>query len=306
MFKLTWKHLGLALVLMLSLVLAACGGEEDEETTEDSGDTEEATGADLGNEELELVYVEWDSEVASTNVIAQVLESQGYDVDVTPIDNAVMWQSVASGDADGMVAAWLPATHGDLFDEFGDQVEQLGPNLEGAKIGLVVPEYMDISSIGELADVEGLDNTITGIEPGAGVVQAAETSVEDYALDGWEVQTSSSGAMATALGEAVDNEEPIVVTGWTPHWMFAAYDLKYLEDPEESFGGAETIETMVRQGLEEDSPAAYQILDQFNWEASDMEEVMLEVYNGTDIEEAAANWIEANPDKVDEWVAGLE
>ncbi|WP_117170827.1 glycine betaine ABC transporter substrate-binding protein [Paraliobacillus sediminis] len=306
MFKLTWKHFGLALVLMLSLVLAACGDTEDEEATEDTGDTEEATGADLGNEELELVYVEWDSEVASTNVIAQVLESQGYDVDVTPIDNAVMWQSVASGDADGMVAAWLPATHGDLFEQFGDQVVQLGPNLEGAKIGLVVPEYMDISTIGELADVEGLDNTITGIEPGAGVVQAAETAVEDYGLEGWEVQSSSSGAMATALGEAYDSEEPIVVTGWTPHWKFAEYDLKYLEDPEESFGGSETIETMVRQGLEEDSPAAYQILDQFSWEAADMEEVMLEVYNGTDIEEAAANWIEANPEKVDEWVAGLE
>lgn len=305
MFKLTWKHFGLALVLMLSLVLAACGDTEDEEATEDTGDTEETTGADLGNEELELVYVEWDSEVASTNVIAQVLESQGYDVDVTPIDNAVMWKSVADGDADGMVAAWLPATHGELFEEFGDQVDQLGVNLEGAKIGLVVPEYMDISSIGDLADVEGL-NSVTGIEPGAGVVQAAEASVEDYGLDGWEVQSSSSGAMATALGEAYKNEEPIVVTGWTPHWMFAAYDLKYLEDPEESFGGAETIETIVRQGLEEDSPAAYQILDQFNWEAADMEEVMLEVYEGTDIEEAAANWIEANPEKVDEWVAGLE
>lgn len=310
MFKLTWKHLGLVVVLMLSLVLAACGETEEEDTSEDTGDTttdteEEASGVELGNKELELVYVEWDSEVASTNVISQVLESQGYDVDVTPIDNAVMWKSVADGDADGMVAAWLPGTHRDLFEEFGDQVDQLGVNLEGAKIGLVVPQYMDISSIGDLADVEGLD-TITGIEPGAGVVKAAEKAVEDYALDGWEVQSSSSGAMATALGEAYKNEEPIVVTGWTPHWMFAAYDLKYLEDPEESFGGAETINTMVRKGLKEDSPAAYQILDQFNWEAADMESVMLEVSNGTDIEEAAANWIEANPEKVDEWVAGLE
>lgn len=316
MFKLTWKHLGLVLVLMLSLVIAACGtADDDNGAEEENGDTgeevengdDETAGIEIGEESLELVYVEWDSELASTNVIAQVLEAQGYDVDVTPIDNAVMWQSVANGDADGMVAAWLPGTHGPLFEQFGDDLDQLGVNLEGAKIGLVVPQYMDVDSIEDLADYgEEFDHTITGVEPGAGVVQAAEEAVETYGLDGWSVQASSSGAMATALGEAYGNEEPIVVTGWTPHWKFAEYDLKYLEDPEGSFGGAEVIETMVRQGLAEDSPAAYHILDQFNWSADDMNEVMLEVHAGTHIDDAAANWIEANQDKVNEWTAGLE
>ncbi|MRH44130.1 glycine/betaine ABC transporter substrate-binding protein [Aquibacillus halophilus] len=314
MIKLQWKHFGLVAVLLLSLVLVACGGNEEDtdtgtddtgaDTGEETGEEDTATGAELGNEELELVYVEWDSEIASTNVISQVLEEQGYDVTITPIDNAVMWQSVANGDADGMVAAWLPGTHGPLYEEHKENLVELGPNLEGAKIGLVVPAYMEAESIGDLANfTEELDGKITGIEPGAGVVQAAEQSVEDYGLEGFEVQTSSSGAMATALGEAVENNEPIVVTGWTPHWKFAQYDLKYLEDPEESFGGAETIETMVRQGLEEDSPAAYQILDQFNWTPADMESIMLEVSNGASVEDAAAAWIEANQDKVDEWTA---
>ncbi len=307
MFKLTWKHLGLVFVLMLSLVLAACGGEDDNSSESDDSNGEEASGSNLGNEEIELVYVEWDTEVASTNVIAQVLEEQGYDVKVTPLDNAVMWQSVANGDVDGMVAAWLPATHGELFDEYKDELVNLGPNLEGAKIGLVVPEYMDVTTIGDLNNVtEELDGTITGIEPGAGVVQASEQALEDYALDGYSVETSSSGAMATALGEAIENEEPIAVTGWSPHWKFSKYDLKYLEDPELTFGEEETIGTTVRKGFEEDSPAAYQILDNFSWSSEDIESVMLEVQNGTDPEEAAANWIENNQDAVDEWTAGLE
>ncbi|WP_079709107.1 glycine betaine ABC transporter substrate-binding protein [Paraliobacillus ryukyuensis] len=303
MFKLTWKHLGIVFVLMLSLVLAACGnGDSTDDSSSDDNNSEEASGADLGNKEIELVYVEWDTEVASTNVIAQVLKEQGYDVTVTPLDNAVMWESVASGDTDGMVAAWLPTTHGDLYEEYQDQLVELGVNLKGAKTGLVVPEYMDVNSIGDLADVsDELDSAITGIEPGSGVVQSSEQAIEDYSLDGWAVETSSSGAMATALGEAIDNEEPIVVTGWSPHWMFSKYDLKYLEDPEGSFGEEETIETMVRQGLEEDSPAAYQILDNFNWESADIESVMLDIQNGTAPEEAAQTWIEDNQDKVDEW-----
>lgn len=153
---------------------------------------------------------------------------------------------------------------------------------------------------------EEVNYSITGIEPGAGVFQAAENAIEEYGLDGWEVQASSSGAMATALGEAIANEEPIVVTGWSPHWKFAEYDLKYLDDPKGVFGEAEIIGTMVREGLEEDSPNAYKLLDQFSWTPDDLEAVMLEITNGADPADAAADWISENEDKVAEWTEGVE
>ncbi|UOQ92766.1 glycine/betaine ABC transporter [Halobacillus shinanisalinarum] len=154
---------------------------------------------------------------------------------------------------------------------------------------------------------EQLDYTITGIEAGAGVVAASQSAVEEYEnLAGWEVSTSSSGAMATALGDAIENEEPIVVTGWSPHWKFAKYDLKYLKDPKGVFGEAEQIKTMVRKGLEEDKPNAYKILDQFQWTGEDIESVMLEINDGAAPEEAAKAWIEENKDKVSSWTEGTE
>ncbi|UOR13205.1 glycine betaine ABC transporter substrate-binding protein [Halobacillus amylolyticus] len=154
---------------------------------------------------------------------------------------------------------------------------------------------------------EQLDYTITGIEAGAGVVAASQKAVEEYeSLAGWEVATSSSGAMATALGDAIENEEPIVVTGWSPHWKFAKYDLKYLKDPKGVFGEAEQIKTMVRQGLEEDKPNAYKILDAFQWTGEDIENVMLEINDGVAPEEAAKAWIEENQDKVSSWTEGTE
>ncbi|MFC2947952.1 glycine betaine ABC transporter substrate-binding protein [Virgibacillus sediminis] len=301
MLNFNWKRLGAVAGLSLSLVAAGCGAND----SSDNGSEESTEGtSSVEGQEIELAYVEWDTEVASTHVVGKVLEDIGYDVTLTPLDNTVMWEAVANGEADGMVAAWLPATHGSQYEEYSDQLVELGPNLEGAKIGLVVPEYMEVDSIADLEDQAG--KTITGIEPGAGVVAAAEQSLEDYNLEGWEVQTSSSGAMATELGQAVENEEEIIVTGWSPHWKFAAYDLKYLEDPKGSFGGEETIETMVRQGLEEDAPEAYQVLDNFHWESDDMEQVMLEINEGTDPEEAAASWVEENQDKVAEWTEGIE
>lgn len=153
---------------------------------------------------------------------------------------------------------------------------------------------------------ETLEYTITGIEPGAGLTGLSKDTLEAYEnLKGWELQESSTAGMMGALDDAIKNEEPIVVTGWGPHWMFAAYDIKFLEDPKGTLGGAEDIQTLARKGLEEDMPSAYTILDRFYWEPKDVEAVM---YAAQEIpfEEAAKNWVEENPDKVKEWTEGVE
>lgn len=252
-------------------------------------------------EAISLSYVEWDTEVASTNVIAEVLKQEGFDVTITPLDNAIMWESIANGESDAMVAAWLPNTHGAQYEQYQDKVDNLGVNLEGAKVGLTVPSYMNVNSIDELT--EEANQTITGIEPGAGVVKAAEETLSAYDnLSDWQLETSSSGAMTVALGQAYKKKEPIVITGWSPHWMFAKYDLNYLEDPKQAMGAEETINTMARQNLKEDSPKAYRILKNFKWSKDDMEKVMLEINSGTDPVKAAQNWIKENPDTVKTWL----
>jgi len=65
-----------------------------------------------------------------------------------------MYQGLASGDADGMVAAWLPTTHGHYLDAIKDDVVDLGVNLDGTKIGWVVPSYVTIDSIEDLQPTE--------------------------------------------------------------------------------------------------------------------------------------------------------
>ncbi|MGX7328152.1 ABC transporter permease/substrate binding protein [Enterococcus bulliens] len=249
---------------------------------------------------VNLAYVEWDTEVASTNVVGEVLKQMGYTVNLTPLDNAIMWQSVATGQSDAMLSAWLPSTHKPQYEKYKDQLVDLGPNLEGAKVGLVVPSYMDVNSIEDLKDQANKE--IVGIEPGSGAVAAAEKTQESYPnLADWKVSTSSSGAMMVALDQAYQNKQPIVITGWSPHWMFAKYDLKYLEDPKETMGGAESIHTMTREGFKDDMPEVNEVLDNFNWTTDDVESVMLEISNGVSPEKAAQNWIEKNQDKVDEW-----
>ncbi|MCM2675381.1 glycine/betaine ABC transporter [Shouchella plakortidis] len=154
------------------------------------------------------------------------------------------------------------------------------------------------------ADASSLSE-ITGIDGGAGVMTAAQNAIDTYGLD-LALQASSGAAMTEALGNAINNEDPIVVTGWTPHWMFATYDLKYLDDPEGVFGEEESIHTFTREGLAEDAPEANTVLDNFHWTEDEMGEVMLDIQEGTDPEEAAANWVESNQDRVDEWTNGVD
>lgn len=299
--KMNKKFTLASMTMAAALALAACGGDD---KADDSKKTDDSKGSS-DNKEINLAYVEWDTEIASTNVVGAVLEDLGYKVELTPLDNAVMWEAVANGEADAMVAAWLPHTHEAQYEKYKDDMVEVGENLKGAKIGLVVPEYMAVNSIADLKDEA--NKTITGIEPGAGVVGAAEKAVEEYDnLNGWTVQTSSSGAMTVALEQAIENEEDVIVTGWSPHWKFAKFDLKYLEDPDSVFGSEETINTFARKDLEKDMPDAYKVLEAFHWTSDDLEEVMLAVADGKDPKEAAKDWIEANQDKVDEWTKDVK
>ncbi|HEP5821328.1 TPA: ABC transporter permease/substrate binding protein [Streptococcus pyogenes] len=256
--------------------------------------------ADKG-ETVNIAYVQWDSEVASTHVIAEVLKNEGYHVTLTPLDNAVMWQTVANGNADFSTSAWLPVTHGQQYQKYKSKLDDLGPNLKGTKLGLAVPKYMtDVNSIEDLS--KQADQKITGIEPGAGIMAAAQKTLKEYHnLSSWELVAASTGAMTTSLDQAIKKKDSIVVTAWSPHWMFAKYDLKYLKDPKETFGSTENINTIARKGLKKDLPNVYKIIDKFHWTQKDMEAVMLDINKGMSPEAAAKKWVEANQSKVSSW-----
>lgn len=116
------------------------------------------TGYDAGTivdnpskEQVTLLYVEWACARAETHVMADVLQNiMGYQVELISLSAAAMYEGLASGQGDAIFTAWLPLTHGEYMNQVGDRVEDLGPSYEGAKIGLVVPAYVEIDSVEEL------------------------------------------------------------------------------------------------------------------------------------------------------------
>ena len=65
----------------------------------------------------------------------------------------------------------------------------LGANLKGAKVGLVVPSYMKVDAISDLSDEAG--KKITGIEPGAGVVAGAKKTINVVYQKKWRLNYSN-------------------------------------------------------------------------------------------------------------------
>lgn len=152
---------------------------------------------------------------------------------------------------------------------------------------------------------EQVNRQIIGIDPGAGIMKSTTQAIDEYGLKDWKLVEGSGAAMTAALEKAIKDKKPIIITGWTPHWMFAKHDLKYLKDPKNVYGGDEQIHTFARLGLKADHPSAHTVLDKFEWTPEDMAVVMSAIQGGKKPDEAAKEWVEANPDQVNGWTEGL-
>ena len=289
---------------LAAVALAACSPSGENAPPPDGAASTDAS-APSTDKTVRLVYVEWASCAAATHVVQNVLEQQGYKVDTLSVSGAAMYTALAQGDADATVCAWLPSTHGNYFERTKDKLDDLGPNMSGTRIGLVVPDYVTIDSIDQLADhADKFKDRIIGIDPGAGEMDIAHKAIEEYKLP-LTLVDGSDATMTAALKDAIDNQQWIVVTGWTPHWKWARWQLKYLEDPKGTFGGPENIDTVVRKGLEQDMPEAWRVLDGFHWTPEDMQKVMAaDQVQGADAMANAAAWVKEHPQQVEAWVSG--
>lgn len=278
--------------------------------------------AQAARETVRLAYVEWSSAIASANLVKAVLEEKmGYRCEIIPMTADEMWRSVSEGEVDAMLAAWLPSTHQHYSEEFAGQYTDLGPNLEGTRIGLVVPNitlgrqtaatglrnkpYIKADSIEDLPEYAGkFHRNIVGIDPAAGIMKKTEEAMEAYGLERFTLTKGSERTMTKALGEAVSKQQWIVVTGWVPHWMFARWELKFLEDPKNIYGGREHINTIVRKGLTEDMPEVATFLDNFYWTPEEMGQLMIWIHddNGLYPYEKALRYIRTHEKQVQSWL----
>ena len=148
-----------------------------------------------------------------------------------------------------------------------------------------------------------VEGKVIGIDPGAGLMKASDKVIKEYGLP-VKLVDGSDATMTAALKDAYDRKQDIVVTTWTPHWMFSRWELKYLEDPKKVFGGEESVNTVARKDLKKDMPEVYSILSKFKLSLDDEQKVMTanEEKGSRSPLQTAARWVKENPDKVKVWL----
>lgn len=272
--------------MLMIFLISSCGNRplDDEERT------------------LRMVYTEWSESIAITYLSAVLLEQKmEYKVELKLTDIESAYREIAGGEADVFTDAWLPETHRQYIDHYPGKIERIGITYPEARIGFVVPDYSPLRTV---ADLKNYDGPLVGIDPGAGVMEKAGRVIEYYSLPN-RLLNLSEEEMLTHLEDSVKRRKEIVVTGWEPHWIFAPYELRFLEDPDNFFGKDEKIFTVARTGLEEVHPHAVRFFERMQLSEKQLNKLLYHLHLNEDPREAVMEWIRENEYLVNQWVKNL-
>jgi glycine betaine/proline transport system substrate-binding protein len=280
-----------------------------------------AEPAQSESKSLKIAYEDWSSEIAAAYVIKAVLKERlGFRTTLTRMGLTDTYEALADGSQDAMIGAWLPSQK-PYYDRFQGQFEDLGPNLEGGRLGLVIPNvttkrqfaesglstahHITVDSIAQLKDhVDAFEGRIIGIETDSGMMRTMrDRLIPAYGLEAYELISGTEVSMVAELSNAIKHNRWIVVLGWQPHWKFSRWSLKFLDDPKGIWGETARIHTLVRKGLKEDLPQdVFKLLDQFYWTTEQLDQLMLWNEMGGDPYTNARRWVRVHADLVDAWL----
>lgn len=300
-------------LLSMGLVAAACGGGA-------GGQGGQAAGGGGGKSEpINIGYITWAEDVATTYLWQRILEKRGYQVELKQLQVAALFSGMARGQLDLFLDTWLPVTHKQYWQQYGDQLKKYAQWYDGATLELAVPKYAPINSIAQLDEyAKELNGKITGIGPGAGETDLIKNKIMPaYNLkDDLRYVTSGSAAMLAALKSATSNREPIVVALWHPHWAYAAFPIRDLQDPKNAWPGGEKLYVTGRQDFGKDYPKVAKWLSNYKLndkQLSSLENKIFSVRNGKVVSKAENpqqrrriidEWISNHRKLVNSWVGG--
>ncbi|AZN30375.1 glycine betaine ABC transporter substrate-binding protein [Flaviflexus salsibiostraticola] len=291
MISRTTRTVALTTTIAAAAVLSACGSDDDNAGDAQSPAGEIAIGVPAG----------WDEGVLISNMTAVTLEEQGYEVSLTDGDIGMMFAGVSTGDLDLLMEVALPTLHANYLEAYGDTTEDLGYWYEENISNIAVNADAPIDSIAELAENADLfNNEIIGIDGGAGITRITQEEViPTYGLEGMDFKISSTAAMLAELDGAMADGRNIAVTLWVPHWAYAAYDIKNLEDPELAFGEPDQLHTFARDGFTADYPDVAEMIGEVHLTEDDLSRAGNYVMNENadrDTYTAVSEWLDDNPE----------
>ncbi len=221
----------------------ATGASDDGAESSDDGGGESAAGED-SSDPIRIPLHNWSSQLVGAEVLGNFLEGEGYTVEYVPSDSQVVYQSMCDGDVELVHEVW----EGAFGVAFQEQVDA-GCVLDWSDHNAVTredwwyPTYVEDVCPG-LPDWEALNDCselFATAETGdkgrflGGPVdwlKGDEERVEGLGLNFEVINVGSAATLWAELETAAADETPIVLFNWTPNFVEAIYDGKFVEFPQ--------------------------------------------------------------------------
>src|SRR5215204_5951094 len=318
-----------ALALAVALGVGACGEKKEEETTAGGGSA--STAKDCGK--VTLNEQAWAGSTANTYIAKAVLEDKlGCQVEITKIAEIPVFQAMADGKVDAVLEDWQ---HTDEYKKYIDQagtVVQGGPLGVEGHIGWFIPRYL-MDEHPEFASWEGLqgeESLFKTAESGSqgmflggdpSYVQKDKELIEALGLDLKHVTAGAEPAQVARWSQAYKQQKPVLFYWYTPQYLNQEYDLAEVKLPERFKGCKDDakaggnpeqykcaydvtiINKLFSKDFAESGSPAYDVLKKMKLTNEDQELVAKAIAGDKqDPEEAGADWVKDNQDKVQEWL----
>jgi glycine betaine/proline transport system substrate-binding protein len=315
------------MALMLALFVAACGEEKDEPSGGGDGG-----GASAGAEDCGKVVINenaWAGSTANVYIAKAVLEDElGCEVEVTKLAEIPVFQAMADGKVDAVLEDWQHVDEYEQYIEKQKTVVQGGPLGVEGHIGWFVPQYV-MDENPEFKTWEGLkgkedvfNNEFLGGDPS--YVQKDKELIEALGLDLKHVTAGAEPAQVARWSQAYKQEEPVLFYWYTPQYLNQEYDLaevklpprteanKDCKDDAKEGGSPEQykceyditiINKLFSKKFADSGSPAYDVLKKMKLTNEDQELVAKAIAGDKqDPEEAGADWVADNEDKVAAWL----
>ncbi|WP_067932425.1 glycine betaine ABC transporter substrate-binding protein [Alicyclobacillus kakegawensis] len=262
-----------------------------------------ASAASDQDKTITLGYVNWEEDVAVTYLWANLLRQRGYHVDLQALDLGPMYAGLSKGGVDVFLDAWVPEQQ-QYLHHYSSTLTEIGRWYEGVtQEGFVVPQYVtDVHSISDLkTHASEFGNQVIGIDAGSVEMHIAQKALDDYGASKLTLVPSSDLAMLATLMKDYEAKKPVVVTLWSPHWIYSEYKLKYLSDPKGDWGKAGRIQGEANKAWASEHPQAMKWFRNFKMSEHQLETLEQDIHAAKTPQAGVEKWMQNNLSTIDTW-----
>jgi glycine betaine/proline transport system substrate-binding protein len=247
---------------------------------------------------------------ASAAVVKEVLGQLGHPVQVVEGNHPDIYGRLGRGEADLLIASWLPNAHGHLQAPLADQLVEASTLYEDARLYWAVPDHVPQEAVRSIDDLkkpdvlERMDRVIVGVGPGSGLMNGSERIMQRYGLQaaGYSLKVAPALEWSLRLADASESGRWMVMPLWQPQYLNALYPVRILDDPRGIFGVDRAVVVVRKEVWQQLPERTRMVLKRVRLGipvATELERQMM--VEGRPAEQVARDWMAANPDVVAAW-----